>query len=178
LRVSAHSVSRSAGSQHGGRRSKPLQPTGCSVVLFRRPCPALKQHDHSLASTRSLAPLTRSATTHTGLRSSATMYSDLEETNGLSRHVVRLDGHDNYKEWLRYLRNLLIRKDLFDVANWSEERPMDKDLLKAWKRSDLKAFKPSMRRSQNVQDNLPIDLTDYQTRQPQPHRRLQSPSYS
>jgi hypothetical protein len=44
------------------------------------------------------------------------MTSDLEETNGLSRHVVLLDGHDNYKEWMRYLRNLLIRKDLFDVA--------------------------------------------------------------
>ena len=90
------------------------------------------------------------------------MTSDLEETNGLSRHVVLLDGHDNYKEWLRYLRNLLIRKDLFDVAKGSEERPMDNDLLKAWKRSDLKAFSTiDATLSQNVHDNLPIHLTDY-----------------
>jgi hypothetical protein len=27
--------------------------------------------------------------------------------------------------------NLLVRKDLFDIANGSEERPMDKDVLKA-----------------------------------------------
>ena len=90
------------------------------------------------------------------------MTSDLEETNGLSRHVVLLDGHDNYKEWMRYLRNLLIRKDLFDVAKGSEERPMDNDLLKAWKRSDLKAFSTiDATLSQNVHDNLPIHLTDY-----------------
>jgi hypothetical protein len=52
--------------------------------------------------------------------------------------AVPAHSHDNYKDGIS--ANTLIRKDLFDITNGSEERPMDKDLLKAWKRSDLKAF--------------------------------------
>ena len=48
------------------------------------------------------------------------MTSDSEDA-GISRHrFVLLDGHDNYKEWLRYLRNLLTGKDLLDVADGTD----------------------------------------------------------
>jgi hypothetical protein len=34
--------------------------------------------------------------------------------------TISLEGSDNFKEWLRYIRNLLTSKDIFNVADGSE----------------------------------------------------------
>lgn len=90
------------------------------------------------------------------------MTSDSEDA-GISRHrIVLLDGHDNYKEWLRYLRNLLTGKDLLDVADGTDTQPSDSTLLMAWKKLDKKAFSViDATLTQNVHDNLPVLLTEY-----------------
>ena len=90
------------------------------------------------------------------------MTSDSEDA-GISRHrIVLPDGHDNYKEWLRYLRNLLTGKDLLDVADGTDTQPSDSTLLMAWKKLDKKAFSViDATLTQNVHDNLPVLLTEY-----------------
>jgi hypothetical protein len=90
------------------------------------------------------------------------MTSDSEDA-GISGHrIVLLDGHDNYKEWLRYLHNLLTGKDLLDVANGTDTQPSDSTLLMAWMKLDKKAFSViDETLTQNVHDNLPVLLTEY-----------------
>jgi hypothetical protein len=51
------------------------------------------------------------------------MTSDSDETSTTRSPVILLDGHDNYKEWLRYVRNILHGKDLYDVADGTDPYP-------------------------------------------------------
>ena len=66
------------------------------------------------------------------------MTSDNEETTGTRSRVILLDGHDNYKEWLCYVHNLLNSKDLYGVADGSERGPASTDPA-AWCKQDKKA---------------------------------------
>jgi hypothetical protein len=51
------------------------------------------------------------------------MTSDSADGGNPPYCIVLIDGHDNYKECMRYLRNLLLRRDLHDVADGSEICP-------------------------------------------------------
>jgi hypothetical protein len=70
------------------------------------------------------------------------MTSDSDETSTTRSPVILLDGHDNYKEWLRYVRNILHGKDLYDVADGTDPYPSAEDTehLKTWKKQDKKAY--------------------------------------
>ena len=57
--------------------------------------------------------------------SSATMTSNSEDGGNHGCSVVLLDGYDNYEEWMRYLRNIVVGKDLHDGPDGSETYPTD-----------------------------------------------------
>ena len=92
------------------------------------------------------------------------MTSDSDETSTTRSRVILLDGHDNYKEWLRYVRNILNGKDLYDVADGTDPCPSAEDIedLKTWKKQDKKAYSLiDASLTQNVHDNLPSHLSEY-----------------
>jgi hypothetical protein len=52
------------------------------------------------------------------------MTSDSDETSTACSRVILMDGHDNYKEWLLYVRNILDGKDLYNQL-MGQTRPQD-----------------------------------------------------
>ena len=77
------------------------------------------------------------------------MSSDNEETRK-SRAII-LEGQDNYREWHRYITNLLLVKDLADIAEGYTLFPPSSDLkaVEEFYKADRKAFgyNPFLRRS-------------------------------
>jgi len=86
------------------------------------------------------------------------MTSDNEDTGLLTRRPVVLDGVDNYNQWLRFISNLLLVKDLSNVADGTEVMPSKSSQDLAQTRSESVRIHwsiPFLRRSSKYP---PLDL--------------------